>query len=169
MSTKTPDFLELGPTSQYYVRLTIHIFLAVFFSVQSAIGINETLVPATFAKIALMAVVLYLPGYGPLKLRLEVSDVCQWVLFIASLVISVKGMFRLTRIFVRLTLADENALFPLVARLFGDYISFWWALSWNSFRRLEQVGSIQPIYLLFASLRILVGIEPAPTTSQSRV
>ncbi|KAJ7057854.1 hypothetical protein C8F01DRAFT_1233190 [Mycena amicta] len=147
MSTNTAACTyEASPTTQYYVRFALHIMFAVGFSLTSVFfdareHTNEIIL-AALVKLALMAVVWYLPGYGPLKLRLAVSDACQWVLFIISVAITIS--------------VDGNPFVPeisLPVRLFCAYMSFIWAFSWNSLRRLEQAGSMHPLYLLWASLR----------------
>ncbi|KAJ7057786.1 hypothetical protein C8F01DRAFT_1256405 [Mycena amicta] len=128
-----------------YDRLPYHIGLVVLYTLPSTVlhtqdSTNKSIL-AALAKLALMAVVGYLPGDGSRRLRPVVSDICQWVLLIACVVISVK------------VVGNENTPLPtfsLFARLFFDYMSFLLAMSWKSMSRLRPVGYM-PHRLIWAS------------------
>ncbi|KAJ7057797.1 hypothetical protein C8F01DRAFT_1151103 [Mycena amicta] len=74
---------------------------------------------AALAKVVLVAIVAYLPGYGSLKLRRELSDICQWVCFITCVAIT---------IFI---CKSDMGLLGMGFGIYFDYTVCWVAMAWR--------------------------------------
>ncbi|KAJ7057787.1 hypothetical protein C8F01DRAFT_1256406 [Mycena amicta] len=137
--SEAPELDGLGDNAarhgEYYLQLAVFTAFVLLGIVMSTLPygldhINNTF--AALAKVVLMAVVAYLPGHGPTKLGRELSDICQWVLLIAAMAIT---------IFIGDTsmLGSHLGLFGIAYGLFSDCAVCWFAMAWKSYSRARQI------------------------------
>ncbi|KAJ7057848.1 hypothetical protein C8F01DRAFT_1371928 [Mycena amicta] len=120
--------LDVG---QYYVQLALCMCLSVGYIVTWTLlygsGYTNNIF-AALAKVVLMGLVAYLPGRGPLMLTSELSDICQWILLIAAMAIT---------IFICKT---DMGLFGTAVGLICDCLSCWFAIVWKSWSRARKTA-----------------------------
>ncbi|KAJ7048116.1 hypothetical protein C8F01DRAFT_172102 [Mycena amicta] len=139
---------------QYYLQLAFFTCLAVGCIVSSTLPYDldhTNNIFAALAKVVLMALVAYLPGRGPLKLRRELSDICQWVCFITSVAITII-------IGDTSALGSHWGLFGIVHGLVLDCFTCGFAVTWKSSSRTRQI-----VYLPH---RLIAALLQRPVASQ---
>ncbi|KAJ7057820.1 hypothetical protein C8F01DRAFT_1151170, partial [Mycena amicta] len=137
--------------ARYYFRLFC-FFLAVVAIVMSTYPYDldhPNNVFAGVAKVVLMIVVAYLPGYGPLELRTELSDICQWICCIRANQRAQKfknwelQISSITCMAITIFIWESDMwLVGIAFGLLNDLGSFWLAMVWKSESRAGRVVSL---------------------------